>query len=954
MDMKRIISILFFTLQVVVGGINIQGQTIDFDKNSLTKRFVSQLNLFPQEKVYVHTDKGSYLAGDTLWFRSYLVDATLHKPLENKYVYVDLVSPLDSVVAQALIRQDNGIYRGYLALSRDLADGDYTLRGYSRYMLKNSKECVYRRPIRIVTPIWNRMSVNAHSYNDEKKMEMHMTFSMGDKPLPIVEAEGATKTKSKIALKRLSDVKGGLLSEWGKDDWKGNMSWLLFLKDDANNVYRRYWPISTVNEDFDVTFYPEGGYLLNGLDCRIAFKAIGHTGNAVVVNLDIMDDSGEVVASAATQHEGMGVFSLTPEKGKEYTARCEDNFGRIKTFKLPSVISKAMYGLRVDTQRDRFIVSLLADKDTVPEPLYLVAHVRGVVIASERLKETGKKMIFDKSYFPAGVVQFLLMDQQGRSLSERLAFSDNYSSAACRLSIVGAPAQKREQLLVTAELMDEKGQSLKGNYSVSVFDSKFAQADSSYNILSHLLLTSELKGAIREPGFYFRKGNASARNALDLLMMTQGWRRYDLPEVFQGKYQKPFVEKHSEMAIQGRTVAAGSLFSNPSDEHLVSINGIGELKKFQRYTSTDKNGYFCFDSIAYVDGSGFNISAIQLKAKKTGKIEFFGLDYPQDLPLFAQTPLEDNVVGSVQKENMEMMTRLGNLHFLLQDVLVKAPMWGSRDYRVLSGRESVRYKDMRTLLKSQGLTISTLPEEPEEIQEQVDAAAEEVARDTSIIGSLESEAVGGKSSGNDLVEEMIYYGNQRILLFVDDNYCKPDMLINWITPGDVESISLVKDVDRSQANMLLCGTLKWSEKYFLNTKRDLCYAYCRIPYSQEKVTILNVTTKNDFDSRCLGWWSSYYDDIQQRNMRNTTFYPLGYQKPIEFYAPKYDTKEKKESEIPDLRTTLYWNPILATDEKGSATFSFYSSDQPGNYFLNIEGILDTGELVHVVKPLMQR
>lgn len=147
--------------------------------------------------------------------------------------------------------------------------------------------------------------------------------------------------------------------------------------------------------------------------------------------------------------------------------------------------------------------------------------------------------------------------------------------------------------------------------------------------------------------------------------------------------------------------------------------------------------------------------------------------------------------------------------------------------------------------------------------------------------------------------------------------------------------------------------MKWSEKYYLNTGRDLCHAYCRIPFSQEKIAILNVTTKDGFDSRCLGWWSKYYDDIQQRNMQNTTFYPLGYQKPVEFYSPKYDTAAGKNNEIPDLRTTLYWSPRLITDEQGNAAFSFYTSDQPGNYFLNIEGIADNGELVHVIKPLMR-
>ena len=96
----------------------------------------------------MHIDKGTYIAGDTIWFRPYIVDATMHKPLQNKYIYVELVNPLDSVVSQALVRPDGDIYRGYLSLSRDLADGDYTLRAYSKYMLQNGSDYMFRRPVR--------------------------------------------------------------------------------------------------------------------------------------------------------------------------------------------------------------------------------------------------------------------------------------------------------------------------------------------------------------------------------------------------------------------------------------------------------------------------------------------------------------------------------------------------------------------------------------------------------------------------------------------------------------------------------------------------------------------------------------------------------------------------------------------------------------------------------------
>lgn len=950
--MKRICFLLIMSL-AVTGAIKGYSQTEKFDKDSLVNRFVTQLSIFPQEKVYLHTDKGTYMAGDTVWFRSYIVDAALHTPLHGKYIYVELANPLDSVVSQALIGPDNGIYHGYLSLAKELPDGDYTLRAYSRYMLKNGNECIFRRPVRVLSISWNKVNMRALSERDDKTQNMTLTFASGDKPLQLCRADMSAKNKPAVKLE-LTEMKDGVEVKWGKNDWKSNSSWLLSMKDTVGNSYRRFLPVSTRNEDYDVTFYPEGGYLLAGQACRVAFKAMGHTGNAVDVSMDILDESGEVLASARTLHEGMGTFVLTPEAGKSYTVKCTDALGKSKEFQLPSVDSKALYGLRVDTQRENFRVSLLSVEKSPVEPLYLVAHVRGIVVVSEEWKDPQKKYLFPKQYFPAGVVQFLLLNQEGRILSERLAFSDSYLPTVCDLSVAGSPTQKREAISVNVNLRDFNGQPLKGVYSVSVVDGKFAAVDSCYDIFSHLLLTSELKGTIKSPGFYFRKGNSAARTSLDLLMLTQGWRRYELPEVIQGKYKMPVSEKHTEMAIRGRAVAAGGFLSKSNDEHLVSISGTGKLKGFRRFVSTDKDGYFCFDSIAYAEGSGFHINAVQLQAKRTGKIELFDRDYPRNMPLYPQTPLDDDSVHSVLKEDMELITRLDNLHFMLQDIVVKAPMWGSRDYHMLTDKETVRYKDMRTLLKSQGLTVSTLAEDTEAMRARLEADALLAVQDTSLLSGYESDAIESSSSRtSQLVEEMVYYGNQRILLFVDDNFCKPDILVNWITPGDIENMVLVKDVGRDKANALLRGTLKWSEKYYLNTGRDLCQAYCHIPRKQETVAILNVTTKDGFDSRCLGWWSKYYDDIRQRNMSNATFYPLGYQQPVEFYSPKYGAPVGKSNEIPDLRTTLYWSPRLAADERGDASFSFYTSDQPGNYFLIMEGIAENGEFVHVAKALMQ-
>lgn len=184
-----------------------------------------------------------------MWFRSYIVDAALHTPLHGKYIYVELANPLDSVVSQALIGPDNGIYHGYLSLAKELPDGDYTLRAYSRYMLKNGNECIFRRPDRVISISWNKVNMRALSERDGKTQNMTLTFASGDKPLQLCRADMSVKNKPAVKLE-LTEMKDGVEVKWGKNDWKSNSSWLLSMKDTVGNSYSRFLPVSTRNEDY--------------------------------------------------------------------------------------------------------------------------------------------------------------------------------------------------------------------------------------------------------------------------------------------------------------------------------------------------------------------------------------------------------------------------------------------------------------------------------------------------------------------------------------------------------------------------------------------------------------------------------------------------------------------------------------------------------------------------------
>ncbi|WP_342990824.1 MULTISPECIES: hypothetical protein [Bacteroides] len=195
-------------------------------------------------------------------------------------------------------------------------------------------------------------------------------------------------------------------------------------------------------------------------------------------------------------------------------------------------------------------------------------------------------------------------------------------------------------------------------------------------------------------------------------------------------------------------------------------------------------------------------------------------------------------------------------------------------------------------------------------------------------------------------------GSTPVVVFLDTYQCNPYDFIHWLHPGDLRELTFAADVDRSYVNEMLKGTREWGTLLFGEYERkDLCQLLLGIAPTKNKIPVLNAMTKPDFDSRCFGFNSSMYISPWRYGKTQLTIYPLGYQLPVEFYSPQYSTIQEKESSIPDLRTTLFWNPDIKTDTNGQATFTFYTSDNSGKLSIIVEGITDKGEMIHEMKEI---
>ncbi|MDX9728909.1 MAG: hypothetical protein RBT50_06570, partial [Bacteroidales bacterium] len=515
--------------------------------DSLTGRIIEQILAFPQEKIHLHCDKQVYLAGETIWFRAHVADAVLHIPKANQYVIAELINPLDSVVNRIKIRPDSGAFHGQINLDQALPEGDYTLRAWTENMLNPGADYYFMKKIRVEGP--RSASVNTMvALKQEKEDRFTAEVYFAD----IITGKKILSQNLRMRVNRepADEVKtdGDSVARFSMKLPAGTDRSVLYIETSKS---REYITLSLPEDDFDVSFFPEGGYLPSGTECRVAFKALSASGVPEDVRMSIVDDSGSELTRTRTLHDGMGQFYITARQGVKYFAVCTIGSGREKRFELPPARS-GIYSLTTEQTGDTLLVSVLKSEDIDQgQELFLLLHTRGIIHYAKPWNHNFSAVSFDTETFPSGVLQILLCDSEMKPLSERLVFCMSNDQARTVIDTDAQNYAKRSPVRASVHITGPDGKPRAGSFSVSVTDDSDLLPDSSVTILTTLLLTSELKGYINNPGFYFRKNNPLASAGLELLMMTNGWRRYDLPAVLTGKYSTMKYPPKTGMAITG-------------------------------------------------------------------------------------------------------------------------------------------------------------------------------------------------------------------------------------------------------------------------------------------------------------------------------------------------------------------------------------------------------------------
>ncbi|MGN6530258.1 MAG: hypothetical protein ACTHK0_00715 [Ginsengibacter sp.] len=299
-------------------------------------------------------------------------------------------------------------------------------------------------------------------------------------------------------------------------------------------------------------FFPEGGNLVNGLNNVIAFKINDDTGKGVEGEGVVVNQSNDTIAHFRTGKFGMGKFLFTPESGKHYTA--------IVTLKHNSVIKKDLpdaleHGFVMHlTDEGNHLKVVVSASDQTAQHLYLMAQTNKQIDFSQTSSLQNNQAVFsiNKDNLKEGIVQITLFTEDRQPVCERLYFKRPENKMVISKTTNKANFNFRDKVTVDLSTKDNSGNLLPGNLSASVYRLDSLHQSNEANIYSYLWLSSNLKGFIESPDFYFENDNAETNDALDNLLLTQGWRKFDDKKVFENKSSVTYVPENRGQIIIGK------------------------------------------------------------------------------------------------------------------------------------------------------------------------------------------------------------------------------------------------------------------------------------------------------------------------------------------------------------------------------------------------------------------
>ena len=902
---------------------------------------VQQFNLlYPQEKVYLHFDNTGYFIGETIWIKAYVVRADTGKPTDlSGVLYVELLNAAGDVVERRKLEVEEGQARGDIRLDKLLPSGFYEVRAYTRYMTNWGTGACFSR----VFPIFEKpervgdyskasidRSVSRYRILDMRRQEKHEDASQTEGGVPVL-----VRPKGAYGVER---------------------------------------------HDLRLRLYPEGGSLVQGLEGRVAFCLTDKMGMPLsgIGWLDTGEDSSGPVFPVDSL--GRGLFSYTPSESSVAFV-FTDSKGQTYRFLLPMPEREGCV-LRVNTLLgDRVDVEIASTSGLEGQVWGMTLQNGGTVVAAHSFL-TGSAphmFFFSRADMLSGVSRITIFDGNGRIWAERQVFIPPVPSGADSIRM------RAETGLLTScgKVRLSVKASPNATFFFSARDVAFSTGGLEGDVRTWMLLCSELRGYVLHPEYYFESDDAAHRKAADMLMLTQGWRRYDW-RVMSG--MEPF---ELSQPVENQLYLDGQVFPERRRQKVGGLklnaylyNQVGESLTGE--TLTDSAGRYVF---SLPDCSGRWSLFLKAKGKKDKDDYRIGIHrsyspVPRAYSWEEMSPIPESHGGQLKFSGFEDVDTLAPLrekkNILLPAVHVDE-RWVYENPRVVWERESVGrrksflYYDCDAAMDAISDKGGVMP------------AFEDWLKERNGYFSGDTYVMRDETSEEDWVEELKLANSGRNPDYADeDNPGKNEdfeVLAKSMKIGSVvidKEYNIYKDgltydrrpivwiIDNAYhsitgANYSFPSNPNWDyEHKELSARPMMEVVWCNshahetveMPLFLDEVKSVYVaedqTTWRDFIrfrnenmqmpvTVFVYTHHSFFGHVN--GLRRTYF--QGYNVPSTFEMNDYSVLPPME----DFRRTLYWNPDVRTDENGEAIIEFYNNSSCREIRVSAEGIAPDGRCI---------
>ncbi|HEY5571188.1 MAG TPA: hypothetical protein VIK42_06925 [Bacteroidales bacterium] len=803
-----------------------------------------------QEKIYVQTDRPIYNLYDTIWYKVWVMQAGTLLPTEkSRLVYVDLINEEDRITQTAQYTLKGGSANGQFVLTKAIQDkGIYRIRAYTRWQKNFGDSACFEK----IIPIWG----------DKDKEQENKSFVYVDNKY-ITQGQ-FQKRKQKAEKEKLLEAQ------------------------------------KRVNREFelDVQFLPEGGKLIAGVANRVAYKALFPDGRSVAVEGTIVDQDGNEATTFASEHKGMGSFLLVPDSGKQYSARLFND----QLIALPAV-EKEGVGLMVVSKptSDTLVVAVNASLGVVSNQsqFTLLAESRGLPTKEAYNIQMNKSRVLlpiPKENLKSGINRITLFSTDGQPLCERLVYIDRKDELKFTVKANWEIKSDTDQMMTLKIRPQINGVNVQSAFALSVTNKNAVPVDSIQKTFrSEILLSSDLKGFIEEPGYYFNNPYDSICKQLDLLMLTHGWGGYGWNDVTRKKFTHL---PDTAFTISGKVA---NLLGKPVQGRNISLVVQGG-KTIIQFTQTDPKGRFIFTNLDVKQTSMVRVKIEKEKKKRTLGLGI-QLDNTLKKPAFPIVPIKDYLYESEEVDSL----MLGYKDNIEADKSYMDSLRKQKGIHLLGEVTVTERKKIKKSWNKNGNGVADIVLDSIQIGRYdaytniVDILIAEVP------GFVKNSNTSRDSVGFSEFHQFDYYNiNGKTVYFQVDAECiSPDININptaysWMTQLS-EVLSSIAGNDVRGIEILTTRDNLANYNFYFPTLGD---------YGQTIGVVVVITTKSGKGPRSRIPSTAYYSEI------------LGGSIPKNYYVPKYYPTDPIDQINYDQKKVFYWNPTLLTNGEREVEVTF--------------------------------